>query len=77
MWSRLYVNAILATDSRKLLQRIREAEWAIRERLSSSLPIDRAEQELMTGARARLRLLKTEFNASLKQMRRTVLLSKD
>ena len=36
MWSRLYVNAILETDSRKLLQRIREAEWAVRERLSSS-----------------------------------------
>jgi hypothetical protein len=60
MWSRLYVNAILETDSRNLLQRIREAEWAIHERLSSSLPIDDAEQELMTDAMARLRSLKTE-----------------
>jgi hypothetical protein len=77
MWSRLYVNAILETDSRKLLQRIREAEWAIRERLTSSLPIDGPEQELMTGARARLKSLKIEFNGSFKQMRRTVLPSKD
>jgi hypothetical protein len=28
VWSRLYVNAILETDTRKLPQRIREAEWA-------------------------------------------------
>jgi hypothetical protein len=60
MWSRLYANAILETDSRKLPQRIREAEWAIKERLSSSLPVDPAEQEIMTGARARLKSLKTE-----------------
>ena len=60
MWSRLYVNAILETDSRKLPQRIREAEWAIQQRLSSSLPIGGAEQELMTDATARLRSLKTE-----------------
>jgi hypothetical protein len=60
LWSRLYVNAILETDSRKLPQRIREAERAIRKRLSSSLPVDAAEQEIMTGARARLKSLKTE-----------------
>jgi hypothetical protein len=60
MWSRVYVNAILETDSRKLPQRIREAEWAIQERLSSSLPVDPAEQEIMTGARARLKSLRTE-----------------
>jgi hypothetical protein len=60
MWSRPYVNAILETDSRRLPQRIREAEWAIQERLSSSLPVDPAEQESMTGARARLKSLKTE-----------------
>ena len=60
MWSRLYVDAILETDSGKLPIRIREAEWAIQQRLSSSLPVDGAEQELMTGARARLRSLKTE-----------------
>ena len=40
LWSRLYVNAILETEPRKLPQRIREAEWAIRERLSSSLPVE-------------------------------------
>jgi hypothetical protein len=60
MWSRLYVNAILETDCRKLPRRIREAEWAIQERLSSSLPVDRAEQEIMAGARARLKSLKSE-----------------
>jgi hypothetical protein len=60
MWSRLYVNAILETDSRKLSQRIREAEWAIQKRLSSSLPVDPAEQKIMTGARARLKSLTTE-----------------
>ena len=60
LWSRLYVSAILETDSRKLSRRIREAEWAIKERLSSSLPIDGAEQELMSGARARLKSLKSE-----------------
>jgi hypothetical protein len=59
MWSRLYVNAILETDCRKLPQRIREAEWAIQERFSSSLLIDGAERELLTGARARLTSLKT------------------
>ena len=58
MWSRLYVNAILETDSRKLPQRIREAEWAIQERLSSSLLVDPAEREAITGARARLKSLK-------------------
>jgi hypothetical protein len=59
-WSRPYVNAILETDSRKLPQRIRKAEWAIQERLSSSLPVDPAEQEIVTRARARLKSLKTE-----------------
>jgi hypothetical protein len=49
MWSRLYVDAILETDSRNLPQRIREGEWAIQQRLSSSLPIDGAEEELITG----------------------------
>jgi hypothetical protein len=44
----------------KLPLRIRATEWAIRQRLSSSLPIDGAEQELITGARARLMSLKTE-----------------
>ena len=60
MWSRLYVNAILETDSGKLPLRIREAEWAMQQRSSSTLPIDGAERELMTGARARLRSLRTE-----------------
>jgi hypothetical protein len=60
MWSRLYINAIMETDSGKLPLRIREAEWAIHQRLSSSLLIDGVEQELLTGARARLNALKTE-----------------
>jgi hypothetical protein len=60
IWSRVYTNAILETDSRKLPQRIREAEWAIKERLSSSLPVDSAEQEIITAARARLKSLKIE-----------------
>jgi len=59
MWSHLYTNAILETDPHKLPQRIREAEWAIKERLSSSLPVDPSEQEIIAGARARLRSLKT------------------
>jgi hypothetical protein len=60
IWSRVYLNAILETDVRKLPQRIREAEWAIQERLSSSLPVDAAEREIMTGARARLKSLRME-----------------
>lgn len=60
LWSRLYMNAVLETDSRKLRQRIREAERAIRKRLSSNLPIDPAEQQIMTGARARVKSLKDE-----------------
>jgi hypothetical protein len=60
MWSRLYVNAILETDSRKLPQRIREAEWAIKERLSSSLPVGAAEREIMAAAKNRLNSLKAE-----------------
>ncbi len=58
MWSRVYANAMLETDSRKLPQRIRAAEWAIQERLSSSLPVDLAEREIITGASARLKSLK-------------------
>jgi hypothetical protein len=53
MWSRPYVDAILEADSQRLQERIREAEWAIQQRLSSSLPIDGAERELITGASAR------------------------
>lgn len=60
MWSRPYVDAILEADSQRLQERIRAAEWAIQERLSSSLPIDGAEQEAMTEARARLSLLKSK-----------------
>jgi len=60
MWSRVYANAIVEMDSRKLPQRIRAAEWAIQERLSSSLPVDAAEQQIITGARVRLKLLQTE-----------------
>ena len=60
LWSRLYVSAILETDSRKLPRRIREAEWDIKERLSSSMPVDPSEQEIIIGARARLKSLQTE-----------------
>jgi len=63
MWSRLYVNAILETDSRKLPQRIREAERAIRERLFSTSPIAPPEQQILAGARARLKELKGERTA--------------
>ncbi len=59
MWSRVYANAMVEIDSRKLPQRIRAAEWAIQERLSSSLPVDLAEREIITGARIRLKSLKT------------------
>jgi hypothetical protein len=60
MWSRLYIDAILETDSGKLPLRIREAECAIQQRLSSGLPIGGAERELLIGARARVKTLKTE-----------------
>jgi hypothetical protein len=60
MWSRLYAKAILETDSRKLPRLIRDAEWAIQKRLSSSLPIESPEHDLMIGARDRLKSLKTE-----------------
>jgi hypothetical protein len=50
---------MVEVDSRKLPQRIRAAEWAIQERLSSSLPVDAAEQKIITGARVRLKSLKT------------------
>jgi hypothetical protein len=59
MWSRLYVSAILETDSRKRPIRIREAEWAIRERLTSNLSIDTAERSLLMGAKDKLETLKT------------------
>ena len=60
MWSRVYANAMLEIDFRKLPQRIRAAEWAIQERLSSSLPVDIAEREIIAGAIARLKSLNTE-----------------
>jgi hypothetical protein len=59
IWSKVYASAVLETDPRKLPLRIREAEWAIQERFSSSLPIDGAEQEVITGARARLKSIKS------------------
>ena len=64
MWSRQYVNAISETDSHKLPVRIREAEKAIRERLSSSLTIDVPERELLTNARGRLQALKDQVKGS-------------
>jgi hypothetical protein len=60
IWSKLYASAVLETDPRKLSLRIREAEWAIRERLSSTMPIDLAEGQIITGASARLKELKRE-----------------
>jgi hypothetical protein len=59
-WSKLYTSAVLETDLRKLPLRIREAEWAIRERLSSTMPIDLAERQIIVGARVRLKELHSE-----------------
>jgi hypothetical protein len=59
-WSRLYANAVLETDPRKLPLLIREAEWAIRQRLSSTMPIDLAERQIITGASVKLKSLKIE-----------------
>jgi hypothetical protein len=58
-WSKLYASAVLETDPLKLPLRIREAEWAIRERLTSTMPIDRAERHVITGASVRLKELKS------------------
>jgi hypothetical protein len=58
IWSKLYASAVLETDLRKMPQRIREAEWAIRERFSSTMPIDLAERQIITGAKVRLKELK-------------------
>jgi hypothetical protein len=58
MWSKLYASAVLETDLRKIPQRIREAEWAIRERFCSTMPIDLAERQIITGAKVRLKELK-------------------
>jgi hypothetical protein len=57
IWSQLYAFAILETDPRKLPLRIREAEWAIQERFFSTMPIDLAERQTITGARVRLKEL--------------------
>jgi hypothetical protein len=59
MWSRVYADAMVETDSQQLPRRIRAAEWAIQERLSSSLPVDPIEKGVMTEATARLKSLKT------------------
>ena len=58
LWSSLYASAILETDQRKLPNRIREAERAIRERLDSAMPISDPEHSLLTGATIRLAELK-------------------
>jgi hypothetical protein len=60
IWSKLYTSAILETDLRKLPLRIREAEWAIRERFSSTMPIDLAERQIIVRASVRLEELKGE-----------------
>ena len=56
-WSKLYASAVLETDPRKLSLRIREAEWAIGERFSSTMPIDFAERQIITEASVRLKEL--------------------
>jgi hypothetical protein len=58
MWSKLYASAVSETDPRKLPLRIREAEWAIQERFFSTMPIDLAERQIITGASVRLKELK-------------------
>jgi hypothetical protein len=54
MWSHLYMRAILETDHRKRRQRIKEAERAIRDRLSGTLPIDACERQILEAARNKL-----------------------
>ena len=63
IWSKLYAYAVLENDPRKLPLRIREAEWAIQERFSSTMPIDLAERQTITGASIRLTELKSERTA--------------
>jgi hypothetical protein len=49
----------VVTDLEAAKVRVKElAEWAIQERLSSSLPIDASEQEIVARANARLKSLK-------------------
>jgi hypothetical protein len=66
MWSRLYISAILETDTRKRPQRIKEAERAIRERLSGSVPIDPPERQILASAKTKLQTLKSEQTAYLR-----------
>jgi hypothetical protein len=63
IWSRVYSSAVLETDPRKRPLRLREAEWAIHERLFSTMPIDPAERQVITGASVRLKELKSELIA--------------
>ena len=60
MWSKLYASAVLETDPQELFLRIREAQWAIRERVSSTMPLDLAERQIITLAGVRLKELKSE-----------------
>jgi hypothetical protein len=60
IWSELYASAVLETDPRNLSLRIREAQWAIRERVSSTMPLDLAERQIITLASVRLKGLKSE-----------------
>jgi hypothetical protein len=61
IWSKVYTSAVLETDPRKRPLLLREAEWAIHERLFSTMPIDFAERQIITGARVRLKELKSEL----------------
>jgi hypothetical protein len=63
IWSKVYTSAVLETDPRKRPLRLREAEWAIHERLFSTMPIDLVERQIITGARVRLKALKSELTA--------------
>jgi hypothetical protein len=60
IWSELYASAVLETDPRNLSLRIRETQWAIRERVSSTMPLDLAERQIITLASVRLKGLKSE-----------------
>jgi hypothetical protein len=60
IWSELYASAVLETDPQQLSLRIREAQRAIRERVSSTMPLNLADRQIITLAGVRLKELKSE-----------------
>ena len=59
LWSSFYVDAVLETNPRKQLRRIRQAERAILKRLGKNpYRIDLPELQIIEGARNRLKELK-------------------